>query len=177
MEQTPVVKKKSSKKLVFLFLIIIVIAAIIAVAAIVKIKHGNDSDSDGTLQYEANVITDSSEDFQAAMDEMVEKAKEGQMSLEMQTEAYSKDGKKFTCYLANSNKNNYDMFMVLYDDETEQEIYRTGLIPIGSRIEEFELEEPLEKGTHLITIVFNQVEKDKKTIHSQVNVGATLIVQ
>lgn len=178
MEEELNVKKKSSKKLIIVLLMFVVVAAVIGAIVIIKIKGDSDSDKeDGILEYEANVIVDDPADFQAAMDEMAEKAKEGQMSLHMQTEAYSKDGKTFSCFLANSEKNNYDMFMVFYDDETQEEIYRTGLIPIGARIEEFVLEKPLTEGNHSITIVFNQVEEDKKTIHSQVNVGLTLIVQ
>lgn len=129
------------------------------------------------MTYQANVIVDDPESLQDAIDAMIEKAQEGQMALEMKSEAISLDGKNFSCYLANSSSNNYDMFMVLYRDDTQEEIYRTSLIPIGARIEEFTLEDALETGSYEITIVYNQVEEDLKTIHAQVNVGLTLVVK
>lgn len=99
------------------------------------------------------------------------------MALKMQTQAVSSDGKLFDCYLGNSTSNRYDMFLVLYLDETQEEIYRTGLIPIGAHIEQFELEEALPSGTYEATLVFNQVEEDQETIHAQVNVGLVLVVK
>ena len=131
----------------------------------------------GAMAYEANVVTDDVDGLQNAVDQLIEKAREGQMSLQMQTVASSEDGRNFSCHLANSAKNNYDMFMVFYLDDTQQEICRTGLIPVGGRIEKFALEEALEPGTYEATIVYNQVEEDRETIHAQVNVGLLLVVK
>ena len=100
-----------------------------------------ESASSKQFSYEANVVVDDAESLQDAVNQLIEKAKEGQMALEMKTEAHSEDGKTFTCFLANSLSNNYDMFMVFYRDDTQEEIYRTGLIPVGARIEEFTLED------------------------------------
>lgn len=170
------------RNVIILAVIIILMAAVIAVLGIMLLRSPKQETAEagertGGMAYEANVITDDADALQDAVNRLIEKAKEGQMSLEMQTVASSEDGRNFTCHLANSVKNNYDMFMVIYLDATQQEIYRTGLIPIGARIEEFTLEEVLEPGTYEATIVYNQVEEDRETIHAQVNVGLTLIVK
>lgn len=164
--------------------IILLLAAVIALLILIIIKKDpgqtNPSAnpvSDGrTLTYDSTVVLDDPETLQKLVDEMVRKAEEGTMTLEMQVDAVSDDGITFTCYLANALENNYDMFMTLYLDETQEEIYRTGLIPLGGRIESFTLERALEKGSHSCTLVFNQVETDMQTIHAQVNVGLNLIV-
>lgn len=171
-------EKNKQKKVIILFIVIILLIGIIAALLIILLspKEGEES-SEGILTYEANVVVDDADALQDAVNELFQKAKEGQMALEMQTEAHSEDGRTFTCHLANSNMNNYDMFMVFYRDDTQEEIYRTGLIPIGARIEEFTLEEPLESGIHEITIVYNQVKEDRESIHAQVNVGLTLVVK
>ncbi len=170
-------KEKRTNYIILLVIIILLLVGVMAVLTSRLFSTKEEEKSTGRLVYEANVVVEDAESLQDAVDKMYEKAKEGQMALEMQTEATSRDGKKFKCYLANSKRNNYDMFMVFYLDETQEEIYRTGLIPIGARIENFDLEEPLKSGNHEITIVFNQVEDDQETIHAQVNVGLTLIVQ
>lgn len=169
------------------FAILVAIVAVMLIAIVVLVVMlmmkpevvtvVESSTSGEKLTYETKIVTSDPETLQAAVDSLMEKAKDGHMNLQMRTQAISADGKTFSCFLANSLRNNYDMFMVFYLDETQEEIYRTGLIPLGARIEEFTLEEPLPKGSHEITIVFNQVEEDLETIHAQVNVGLTLIVE
>ena len=127
--------------------------------------------------YESSVITDDPETLQQKVNEMYAKAAEGQMGLEFKNEAFSEDGSTFSCYLANSDANSYDMLMIIYIDDTQEEIARTGLIPIGARREEFTTTKTLEKGDYEATIVFNLVEDDHETIHSHVNVAYTLHVK
>lgn len=171
-------KNRQKKKSIIFFIIIVLLLGIIAIFAIGTMLSKEDKETtSGAMKYETNVVVDDAKALQDAVDELFEKTKEGQMSLEMQTEANSKDGKKFTCYLANSNMNSYDMFMVFYRDDTQEEIYRTGLIQPGARIEEFTLDKQLEPGNYDVTIVYNQVEEDMQTIHAQVNVGLTLVVK
>ncbi|MBD5545539.1 MAG: hypothetical protein HDR01_15170 [Lachnospiraceae bacterium] len=140
-------------------------------------KESPEEEEGNGLEYEANVVLDDQDELQKAVDALYEKAAEGQMALEMQTQANSKDGSQFTCYLANAKKNTYDMYMVLYLDDTQEEIYRSGLIPIGGRLEKFTISQTLESGSYEATLVYNQVEEDRQTVHSQVNVGLNLIVE
>lgn len=168
---------------ILMTLIIILLAAAIALMLVMLTKKAAPADipagaapGGGTFTYDSTVVLEDPETLQKLVDEMVSKAKEGTMTLEMQVDAVSSDGLTFSCYLANALENNYDMFMTLYLDETQEEIYRSGLIPLGGRIESFTLETALEKGNHVCTLVFNQVEADMQTIHAQVNVGLNLIV-
>lgn len=128
-------------------------------------------------EYDSNVILDDPDTLQNMVDEMLKKAAEGQMALEMQVTAFSKDGENFSCYLANADANSYDMYMILYLDETQEELCRTGLIPVGGRIETLHIQKKLTAGTHTCTLTFVQVEADGKTEHAQVNVGLDLVVQ
>ena len=179
-------KGKDRKTGVILMAVIIILLMAVVVLLVVMFLKKEPVQTDvppvatpaagGALTYDSMVVLDDPETLQKLVDEMVRKAKEGTMTLEMKVDAVSSDGFTFTCYLANALENNYDMFMTLYLDETKEEIYRTGLIPLGGRIETFTLEKGLEKGNHSCTLVFNQVEEDLQTIHAQVNVGLNLIV-
>lgn len=175
-------KSGGTTKALLVTVILILLAAVIALLILVLAKKDPGqtpapATADGrVLTYDSTVVLDDPETLQKLVDEMVRKAEEGTMTLEMQVDAVSDDGITFTCYLANALENNYDMFMTLYLDETQEEIYRTGLIPLGGRIETFSLEKALDQGSHSCTLVFNQVEEDLQTIHAQVNVGLNLIV-
>ena len=173
-------KEKKSSKLVLCIVVIAISCAVIGVLVYFLLFRGNTAGQEekkGGLAYESNVIIDDEDALQDAVDALYEQAKEGQMVLEMQTVASSKDGTNFTCSLGNAKENRYDMFMVLYLDETQEEIYRSGLIPLGGKIVEFSINKTLEPGTYEATLVYNQVEDDRETIHAQVNVGLQLLVK
>lgn len=182
-------EKKNSKRLWIILAsvvgILLIAAIVVLVVVLIKTRSRDTLDTSsnvesvqgGVIGYEANVVTTDEDTLQRLVDEMVEKAAEGTMALEMKTDAVSADGSIFDCYIANSVSNSYDMFVVIYLDETEEELYRSGLIPLGSRIETFTSSVELSPGTHVGTIQYNQVENDKMTIHSQVNVGLQLIVR
>lgn len=180
-------KNKNKRLWIILAIVIFVLVAVVAVLIVVLLnkKNGDDANLDpvqneseiGVMAYETSAIATDPETLQDLYNEMLEKAKEGTMALEMQTEANSSDGTEFSCYIANAINNKYDMFVVIYNDETQEEIYRSGLIPVGSRIESFTSSKKLKPGTYVGTIVYNQVEDDHATIHAQVNIGLNLNVK
>jgi len=178
-EQT---QKSRSKVVIILVLILIVIVIFFASVIIYLLSNqnktiaDNNTESAGAVEIEGNIILDDPKSLQDAVDEMYRKAEEGRMTLEMQVETYSQDGENFSCFLANAKENNYEMYMILYRDDTQEEIYRSGLIPIGARIENFTTTVKLEPGTYVGTLVYCQVEEDGETIHAQVNVGLNLHV-
>lgn len=178
MQQTT--EKKRNKGFLICILVIAVLFVAVGVLGffIVSSKTAStQAEEDNKLTYDANVIVDDADALQDAVNALYEQAKEGHMVLEMQTMAVSTDGTNFTCSLANAKENKYDMFMVLYLDETQEEIYHSGLIPFGGKIEEFTTTKAIAPGNHEATLVFNQVEDDNETIHAQVNVGLQLIVK
>jgi len=180
-------EKENSNKSMKVILIAVIILLLIVIGVLVfvvlnkkeqaaQVQTSEAVNSGTEIAYDTGAVVTDEESLQKAYDEMVEKAKEGSMALEMKTEAISSDGENFECKLANSVKNKYDMYMVLYRDDTQEEIYRSGLIPIGKEISSFKVNKKLEKGTYVCTLVYNQVEDDHSTVHAQVNVGLNLIV-
>lgn len=182
--------KKKKKKLrtgrlvLFIVLILLIIALVGAVLflALRKGSGGGSSEEPTTsasreLTYEGGVVT-SGNGLQDAVDEMYSKAAEGYASLEYQNDIISTDGEHFTCYIANSLQNRYDMFVTIYaDEDLKNEVYLSGLIPIGSAMNQFTSEKKLEKGEYSGTLVMTQVESDNATMHAQVSYTVTIKVQ
>lgn len=104
------------------------------------------------------------------------KAAEGYMNLNMKLEALSQDGENFTCYIANSPHNDHDMYFELVDDSDGEVIYKSNLIPIGYRIEEFKSSRKYDSGTYPVTVNFYQMEEDHATVYSEVASALNLIV-
>jgi hypothetical protein len=102
--------------------------------------------------------------LQAAIDEAMENAKKGNISLLYKDNAYSDDGSTFSCYIVNSAANAYDMFLTIYADSAmTDELYLSKLVPPGSGFEEITLEHPLDKGDHEVYVALTQVETDEET--------------
>lgn len=137
------------------------------------------------IGYASNVVTDSPETLQKAVDEMYEKAaNDPGVSLEYKDTAFSSDGKNFKCYIGNSEKNAYDMFITIYEDpQMENILFLSELLRPGSRFEEITLEKTLEPGTHDVYLVHTQVQDNEEdasmlqTIHAQLATTYHLVVE
>ena len=120
---------------------------------------------------EAKVMLDQ-ESLQAAADEAQKNAREGRISLQYQNDAFSKDGKTFSCYIANAPSNLYDMFLTIYADAAlTDQIFLSGLVPPGSGFEEITLDHKLEQGDHTVYVAITQVDTGddgEQTIKNQV---------
>lgn len=172
-------KAGSSKKNRKWLLVLLLALSMMVAAAIFFARRNKEEDSDDrTLGYENGAVVVSDQDeLQRLVDGMVEMTKDGMVSLEYKNVASSSDGKNFSCYIANSVKNKYDMYLGIYSDMTlEEELFLTQLLRPGTGIEEFEAARTLEPGSYDAVLVFTQVKEDHETIQAQASVSYTLTV-
>ncbi len=100
--------------------------------------------------------------LQAAMDAAMAKAADGNVALLYKNNAYSSNGTDFTCYIVNSPANRYDMFLTIYADANlTDQIFLSGLVPVGSGFEQITLDRALEPGDHSVNVVVTQVDTDE----------------
>lgn len=176
-------KKQSSNKLLIIIIILLVVVICVGgVVAFLLISKSSEKDTelievhdDGTVDIAGNdtyVILDAEDAVD--MDELQKKADKGRMNLNFKNVITVENGKNGTCDISNPETNNYDMYVSVWLNDTQEEIYRSGLIPLGAKIEQLELNRTLEPGEYTGIMVYNQLENDK--IVSQVNVEVTLKV-
>lgn len=129
-----------------------------------------DSDSTPKIGYQEGVtVVEDPEALQRAVDEMYAKALETGVALEYKNDAKSTDGENFSCYIANSVDNKYDMYIQIFaDQELTDQLLLTGLIRPGSALDNITLDHSLDSGSHRVYVAFTQVEEDLETIHAQV---------
>ena len=160
---------------------VVVVLCVVVVGLVMTLQDQNDAepaaDSGGAIGYADGVtVVDDESALQAAVDQMMKDAK-NEMVASFQNQAFSEDGKTFTCYIANSEYNEYDMFIALYKNLNDEEpIYLSGLMRPGEAFREIVLDEALGKGDHTVNLVFTQVEDDHSTIHGQSIVTITMQV-
>lgn len=179
--------KKTGKIVVSIVIVALILC--VAVLIVLLLRNNNSVDTDttdetavtGVLDYATGVtVIDDSQAMQAIVDEAL--AKMGNIIVSYQGEAYSTDGINFTCYFANSDLNEYDMYIGLYEgetleeDSTSQQLFLSGLMRPGECFESITLERALDPGTHACVLSMTQVDDDHTSIVGQTLLGVDLIV-
>ena len=139
------------------------VAAAIGIGVFALTGRDDQDSNSGSIGYasEATIMLDE-DSIQAAVDEAQENAKNGMVALQYQNDAFSSDGTTFSCYIANSPSNLYDMFLAIYADaELTDQIFLSGLVPPGSGFEEITLEHALDPGDHTVYVAVTQVETEE----------------
>lgn len=176
-DQEKIMERSSSRRNKWIVPLVIAVIVLAVGCAVLFVWKSKDKEFDGgKIGYDANAVVVTDEDeLQKLADEM--NKNDGEISLEYKNVAASQDGSNFECYIANSAKNKYDMYVGLYTDVNyTEELYLSKLMKPGSGIKNFLCNKKLEPGAHDVVMVFTFVENDHATIHSQTNVTYTLNV-
>lgn len=105
----------------------------------------------------AIVVTEDSRDTVSAIQDKVTK---GMISVKM-TDGwiFSDGGASSNAYLANSERNSYDLRFEITLEDTGEVIMQSPDVPVGSCIENFPLSVVLEPGTYNVVVAHQQVEE------------------
>ena len=144
---------------------VVVLIAVVIIAAVAILGRQEPEDDGLHIKYasDAKVLLDQ-DSVQAAMDEAMKNAEDGNIGLYYKNDAYSTDGVHFTCFVGNSSANAFDMFLTIYSDaELTDQLYLSELLPPGSGYEEIDLEKALSPGDHTVYVALTQVGTDEDT--------------
>lgn len=168
-------EKSQSKQrwLVPALLAVVILLLAVILVVVMKPKEEPVDISDGEtpkIGYAEGVtVVEDPDALQKAVDEMYKKAEEGSIALEYKNDASSEDGETFSCYIANSLSNSYDMYIQIFADaELTDELFLSGLLRSGTAFDTITLNHALNPGANLVYVAFTQVEEDLETIHAQV---------
>lgn len=119
---------------------------------------------DGKLKYDDSAIV-FDKDQQQGVSDLYQEVEDGYISLSHKNQAYSADGEDFACYINNNSDNKYDIYVTVYNNQNADEmLYISGLIPPGSGIDHFKSDIKLDLGEYDALLVVTQVEDDHETI-------------
>ena len=154
----------SSKLIVAVAAVIIVLLAAILAVLLTRPSTTNiDDEGVPKLGYatDAKVMLDQ-DSLQAAMDEAMRNAADGNVGLKYKNDAYSDNGTDFECFIVNSESNKFDMFLTIYADaELTDQVFLSQLVPPGSGFETITLDHALEPGDHTVYVALTQVDTDQ----------------
>lgn len=159
--------KESKKPLDKRLVAVIIVLALVIVALCVFLFYRStitiEDDNVPRIGYAADAAVMLDQDsLQAAMDEAMRNAADGNVALLYKNNAFSTNGTDFDCYIVNSSANKYDMFLTIFADaELTDQIFLSGLVPPGSGFESITLDRALPSGLQTVYVVLTQVDTDE----------------
>lgn len=157
---------------------LIVITAIIA-CVILFLKPGKDSADDADKKKRDVVVTkENVDDILSQSETPVNKDASNYVVTMTSTEWTFKDGSSTSAdsYVQNSTMNSYPVYFDIVRSDTEETIYSSPIIPVGSHLEDFKLDKDLDAGTYDCVMTYYQVDDDQKVL-SHVNLALRIIIQ
>lgn len=156
--------KKKKRKLIIaiLFSLLLVFASLFTLQyfGVIKISpicsvcdavRIGSSISEGSLNYRTK-------------EEMQEES-DGKMNISMNLNPIFEDGdSEGSLNIVNESVNSYPQYVVIYIDNGYELIYKSDLIPVGSKIEDDKLSKDLDKGIYDCTAYFHQVDENGKEV-------------
>ena len=153
-------KKETYKKVGIGVGLVIVVAVIIL---LLLRSCGAPANDPGGIEFDPSA-TEGGWD-EADTDEIIaglnEKVEEGMINISMNTSPVFADGtSKGSLMIVNEEVNNYPQVVEISRDDTGELIYKSGAIPVGSKIESAKLSVDLDPGTYKCTALFYNVDPD-----------------
>jgi hypothetical protein len=156
-------KKGNGMMIALIISLVVVVIAIIVIVVLVRRKGNEAPASDTTEQTQtrevvSDVRTVLDENSGAEiMDQMREEVAEGMFECQMSMTWSFADGKSASedAYVANSTNNTHPIYFDVILDGTEDVIYSSPVMPVGTELTGFKLDKELEAGTYEATVMYN----------------------
>ena len=180
MSQTIESGKKNKTAIIVIIILAVVVIALVGVVAFLL---GRGSKEDGGAQTgvpeerpsrevasrSVRTVVDekSAEDI---MNQMREEVAEGMFECQMSMEWTFEDGKSESkdAYVANSKNNTHPIYFDIYLGDTEELIYSSPVLPVGTDLKDIKLDKELKAGEYKATVMYTLL----KDVDSQEEVSS-----
>lgn len=157
-------------------IVVVVIAFVVLIAAlaacIVLLLTKKEEPAQGTEGPARNTVLDRGvvEEDNAGdiMDEMTEKVSKGMFECKMTTSWTFDDGKSGSpnAYVANVENNLYTLYFDVYEEATNELLYSSPMLPVGTELKNFKLDKELPAGEYDAVVMYTMVDEDLEEVSS-----------
>ena len=156
-----------------------VIIVLLVVLIVVMAKRGGNSAPPAAEEKRNTVVTQ--ENVEQVVEEMAETeyVEPGYYTASMSTTWHFATGDAVSedAYVENVANNTNDVYFdVFLEEDEENAILKSPVIPRGSEMTNIALDTPLDAGTHNCVMVYHLIDEDQNTV-STLRVGFTIIVE
>lgn len=102
------------------------------------------------------------------MDEMTEKVSKGMFECKMTTAWTFDDGKSESpnAYVANVENNLYTLYFDVYEEVTNELLYSSPMLPVGTELKNFKLDKELPAGDYDAVVIYTMVDENQEEVSS-----------
>lgn len=102
------------------------------------------------------------------MDEMSEKVSKGMFECKMTTAWTFDDGKSASpnAYVANVENNLYTLYFDVYEESTNELLYSSPMLPVGTELKNFKLDKELAAGEYDAVVMYTMVDENLEEVSS-----------
>ncbi len=178
-------KRKKTLYIVLVFLVIVVIALVGVIMYLLGRASAGSNDEQMVSQKtekdrgvvgESRMVLD--EDSAAnVLDEMRKQVEEGMFECSMSTEWTFQNGNAESrdAYVANTERNTHPFYFDVLLDGSDEVIYASPILPVGSTLTNFKLEKSLEAGTYEAVCQYHLIQDmDEQNVISSANFIVTI---
>lgn len=174
-------KKRLTKKQVAFILGIVLIVCATAVAIVYMILNNKPivEENVPVLPISGTTYLVTPENVSDIDQEIKDKVAKGMFTTYMNTTWRFPDGKSASsnAIMGNSTANNYGFYFTVTISDTNETVFTSGLIPVGTQIAEIKLEKELAKGTYDAVISVQMLEEDGTPVDSNMGFAVTIVIE
>lgn len=171
-------KKSAGKKQKYMIIIIVIaflvlVTALIACIFLLLAKQKEEPVREPETTSRPTVLDRGIVDEENAGDivgEMTDKVSKGMFECKMTTAWTFDDGKSESpnAYVANVENNLYTLYFDVYEESTNELLYSSPMLPVGTELKNFKLDKELEAGEYNAVVMYTMVDENSEEVS---NVG------
>lgn len=158
---------KGRRKIIIIAFAVLCIALAVCIVLLLQKTKPKDLDR--------GFVDESNKD--KVMEDMGNKVAEGMFECKMTTSWVFEDGKSESpnAYVANVESNLHTIYFDVYDTATDERLYSSPMLPVGTELNNIKLEKELQKGEYDAVVQYTLVGEDNEEV-STVGFNITISV-
>ena len=156
MENQKETANKGRRKMIIIAFVVLCAALVVCVVLLLQKTKPKELDR--------GFVDESNKD--TVMEDMGDKVAEGMFECKMTTSWVFEDGKSESpnAYVANVENNLHTIYFDVYEKVTEELLYSSPMLPVGTELDNIKLEKELQKGEYDAVVMYTLVDEDNEEV-------------
>jgi hypothetical protein len=169
--------KLSTQQVILILGIVVIVAAAIVVILLLR-DTTSSTDIPSTLPPGAGLVIND-ENVRDIMEDIHASVERGMFITHMNTIWSFRDGTSpsHDAVMGNSSSNNFPFYFTVTLAGTDEVVFTSGLLPLGTQIEEITLDTELPAGTYDAVVNINMVDDDGNPVDANMGISITIIIE
>lgn len=164
-------KKRRNVIIVIVVAFVILVVALVACIVLLLTKQKEEPMQESQSVPRSTVLDRGFVDEDNAgdiIDEMSEKVSKGMFECKMTTAWTFDDGKSTSpnAYVANVENNLYTLYFDVYEESTNELLYSSPMLPVGTELKNFKLDKELAAGEYNAVVMYTMVDENLEEVSS-----------